>query len=179
MKIKQISIFCLFFLLLGVLRVEAGSFDNDLSELRKRIIPMCAKLQTGKAAEENQALLREIDGIITDWNVMIKKYASNAPAEYAKDPGWGGYFYNAGENFRLMREYAASKNYKRAMQFCGINCQLFVHIHLVNGKITVTDRIFELRKLIRLSREMALASNWDGVASIEKRYLLPSTKSML
>jgi len=145
-----------------------NTFDSQLSSLRKNIIGMCAQLQTGQPKESQEQLLKEIDGIISAWEGIATAYANTPPAEYAKDPAWKGYFDEALDNFKIMRQKTEEKKYGRAMQFCGQNCGLFVKIHQVNGRVTLSDRMFTIRQNARLAISMAKAANWNGAAKMMK-----------
>ena len=146
--------------------MAADGFDKELSALRKDIIPMCAQLQAGKPAQSPEQLLKEIDAIAAGWKALETKYASEPPAAYAKDPAWKSYFAEAADNFSIMRAKAADGDYKRAMQFCGLNCALFVKIHQVNGIVTLTDKMFSIRQGLRNAQSMAVAGNRKGAAKL-------------
>jgi len=154
---------------LGLSRAEDNGFDKELSSLRKNIISMCAQLQAGQPKESQEQLLKEIDGIISGWEGMASAYKATPPAEYSKDPAWKSYFDEALDNFRIMRQKAEEKKYGRAMQFCGYNCSLFVKIHEVNGRSTLTDKMFMLRQNVRLAVSMAKAENWAGAQETIKK----------
>lgn len=147
---------------------KMSTFQNDLSKLRKKIIPMCAQLQGGNPGESKDRLLVDIDLIITEWKTITAAYKNNPPAEYVHDPAWSGYFDEALDNFEIMRARAEQGNYKRAIQFCGMNCGLFVNINLVNGVDKVSDKMFQLRKNVKLMLDMVKAGNWKGAADIQK-----------
>jgi hypothetical protein len=148
--------------------VAKGSFQSDLSNLRKQIIPMCAQLQAGKPAVSQEKLLGEIDSIITGWKAITTTYANNPPAEYSKDPSWQSYFPEALDNFKIMRERTEQGNYKRAMQFCGSNCGLFVTMNQVNGVDKASDKMFMVRKNVKLMMDMIKAGNWKGAAHVKE-----------
>jgi len=145
-----------------------NTFDSQLSSLRKNIIGMCAQLQAGQPKESQEQFLKEIDGIISGWEGMATAYKNTPPAEYAKDPAWKGYFDEALDNFKIMRQKAEAKNYMRAMQFCGQNCGLFVKVHQVNGRVTLSDKMFTIRQNARLAISMAKAANWNGADKVFK-----------
>jgi len=147
---------------------QEKTFDSELSTLRKSIISMCAQLQAGQPKESQEQLLKEIDTIISEWEAITAVYKNTPPKEYAKDPAWKSYFDEALDNFQIMRQKTGMNNYKRAMYFCGQNCGLFVKIHQVNERITLTDKLFILRQNVRLSVAMAKAENWDGAQKIMK-----------
>lgn len=65
-----------------------------------------------------------------------------------------------------MRAKAAAGNYKRAMQFCGLNCALFVKIHQVNGIVTLADKMFAIRQGLKSAQGMAAAGNSKGAANL-------------
>ena len=52
------------------------------------------------------------------------------------------------------------------MQFCGLNCALFVKIHQVNDISTLADKMFTLRQNLKLALSMVKASNWHGAKNI-------------
>jgi hypothetical protein len=146
-----------------------NTFDSQLSSFRKSIIGMCAQLQAGQPKESQEQLLKEIDGIIGGWEGMSAAYKNTPPAEYAKDPAWKGYFDEALDNFKIMRQKAEAKDYMRAMQFCGQNCGLFVKIHQVNGRVTLSDKMFTVRQNVKLAMSMAKSGNWHGASQLLKR----------
>jgi len=162
------KVFAVITMLIGIcgLSYSENSFDNELSNLRKNVIGMCAQLQTGQLRENQEQLLKEIDDIISSWKEFTDKYKNTPPAEYGKDPDWKSYFDEALDNFQIMRQKVEEKNYNRAMQFCGLNCALFVKIHQVNGISTLTDKMFTLRQHLKLTLSMAKASNWAGAKEI-------------
>jgi len=145
---------------------QEKTFDSEVSVLRKNIIAMCAQLQAGQPKESQEQLLKDIDTIISRWKDITTAYRNNPPNEYAKDPAWKSYFDEALDNFQIMRQKTEQKDYKRAMQFCGFNCALFVKIHQVNGRSTLTDKLFTLRQNVRLAVAMAKAENWTGAQGI-------------
>lgn len=147
---------------------ETRTFQDDLSALRKKIIPMCAQLQTGNPAESKERLLGDIESIITDWKTITATYQDHPPVEYARDPAWSGYFDEALDNFEIMRARVEQGNYKRAVQFCGMNCGLFVNINQINGVDRVSDKMFQLRREVKLLLDMAKAGNWKGAAGVQK-----------
>ena len=153
-------------LLPGLSLAEEGAFDRELSTLRKNIIGMCAQLQAGKPKESQEQLLNDIDSIINTWLEMKKRYIENIPAEYSRDPEWKNYFDEAEDNFQIMRQNVEKQNYKRASQFCGQNCALFVKIHNVNGRVTITDKMFIIRQNIRTAVSMAKADNWKDAVTV-------------
>lgn len=166
---KKRMIFALICLLLPglVSRVMAADgFDKELSSLRKAIIPMCAQLQAGKPGQSPEQLLKEIDDIAAGWKALEAKYAAEPPAAYAKDPAWKSYFAEAADNFAIMRAKAADGDYKRAMQFCGLNCALFVKMHQVNAITTLADKMFAIRQGLKQAQGMAAAGNWRGAARL-------------
>ena len=146
----------------------AKDFQKDLSVLRKGVIPMCSQLQNPGQITDNAQLLAKIDLIIAGWKEISEAYKNNPPAEYAKDPSWPGYFNEVLDNFEIMRAKTAKKEYKRAMQFCGLNCGIFVNIDQVNGIRKLSDQLFMLRKNVKLMREMSLAGNWPGAKRLGK-----------
>jgi len=148
------------------LSFSENSFDTELSGLRKSIIGMCAQLQMGQPKENQEQLLKEIDVIINGWERITATYKNTPPAEYAKDPAWKSYFNEASDNFQIMRQKVEGKDYNRAMQFCGLNCALFVKIHQVNGRISISDKLFPLRMNVRMAVSMAKAENWTGAQEI-------------
>lgn len=141
-------------------KAQEISFDAELSALRKKIVVMCAQLQAGQPRESHNQLLGEVDWVIGQWSALTNKYKDNPPAEYSKDPEWKNYFSEASDNFFIMRQKIENKDYKRAMQFCGMNCALFVKIHQINGKITLTDLMFTVRQHLKMAISMAKAGNW-------------------
>ena len=145
------------------------SFDSELSGLRKSIISMCAQLQAGQPKESQEQLLKEIDEIIAGWKKITDTYKNTPPVEYSKDPDWKNYFDEALDNFQIMRQKVEGKDYKRAVQFCGLNCALFVKIHQVNGRTTLADKMFGLRQNVRMAVSMAKAENWQGAQNLIKR----------
>ena len=146
----------------------SGGFQGDLSSLRKRIIPVCAQFQAGKPSQSKDKLLSDIDSIVSNWKTMAAAYQNNPPAQYAKDPFWPGYFDEALDNFVIMRDKAAQGNYKRATQFCGLNCGLFVNMNQVSGIDKLSDKMFMLRKNAKLMMDMVKAGNWKGAAHMNK-----------
>jgi len=162
---KKTAVFVLAGLLLsgmGTVARAADGFDKELSGLRKNIIGMCAQLQAGQPKESPEQLLKEIDAITSGWDALGAAYKDAPPELYAKDPAWKSYFAEADDNFRIMRDKTEKKDYKRAMQFCGMNCALFVKIHQVNGVSTITDKMFSLRQNLKLVQGMTAAGNWGG-----------------
>jgi len=163
------------FVVLAVLTTLCGlsfaqtSFDSELSGLRKNIISMCAQLQAGQPKESQEQLLKEIDEIIAGWGKITDTYKNTTPSEYSKDPAWKSYFDEALDNFQIMRQKVEGKDYKRATQFCGLNCALFVKIHQVNGRTTLADKMFGLRQNVRMAVSMAKAENWQGAQEILKQ----------
>ncbi|MGQ9818221.1 MAG: hypothetical protein ACUVQ3_09805 [bacterium] len=139
---------------------QENSFDAELSALRKKIVGVCAQLQAGQPRESQEQLLGEVDHIISEWSSLTNKYKDNPPAEYTKDPEWKNYFSEAFDNFSIMKQKIENKDYKRAAQFCGMNCALFVKIHQINGKITMTDLMFTMRQHLKMAMSMAKAGNW-------------------
>lgn len=129
---------------------------------------MCAQLQAVKPAVSQEKLLGEIDSIITNWKVMTEAYKANPPAEYAQDPAWQGYFGEALDNFEIMRARTEQGNYKRAMQFCGMNCGVFVTMNQVNGVNKASDKMFMVRKNAKLMMEMVKAGKWKGAAHVQE-----------
>jgi hypothetical protein len=153
---------------LGLMFAQEKTFDSELSILRKSIIAMCAQLQAGQPKENQEQLIKEIDAIISGWEGITVAYKNNPPKEYAKDPAWKSYFDEALDNFQIMRQKVERKDYKRAMQFCGYNCALFVKIHQVNGRVSISDKMFAIRQNVRLAAAMAKAENWTGAQEIMK-----------
>ena len=143
-------------------------FQSDLSSLRKNVLPVCAQFQAGKPAESNDKLIADIDSIISKWKAMSDAYKNNPPAGYSKDPSWSGYFDEALDNFEIMRDKAGQGNYKRATQFCGMNCGLFVNMNQVSGIDKLSDKMFVLRKNAKLMMDMIKADNWKGAAHMNK-----------
>lgn len=146
---------------IGMGRAEDG-FDNDLSIFRKKVFINCAELQKSNVVT-HKIMLNQIDQILSTWDTISSKYKNNPPQEYSGDPGWTLYFDEAKDNFMLMRENLAKKNIKRAVQFCGSNCMLFVKIHKINGTETLSDKMFDLRSAAKMLLLMASAGNWKGV----------------
>ena len=158
------------FVVIGMLLAMCGlsfaesSFDTEVSGLRKSIISMCAQLQAGQPKESQEQLLKEIDGIINGWEKITATYKDNPPSQYAKDPAWKSYFAEALDNFQIMRQKAEGKDYQRAMQFCGMNCALFTTIYEVNGVNKITNKMFHLRKQLKMVVDTASTGNWTGAA---------------
>jgi transposase len=150
------------------------SFDAELSNLRKSILSMCAQLQSGQPKESQEQLLKEIDEIISGWERITATYKNTPPTEYAKDPEWKTYFDEALDNFQIMRQKVEGKDYKRAMQFCGLNCALFVKIHQINSISTLADKMFALRQNLKLALSMVKSGNWKGADKI----VVNATKNM-
>lgn len=145
-----------------------SAFQSELASLRKKVIPLCAQLQAGKPTAGKDALVSGIDSIMTEWKTMTEAYKTNPPAEYAKDPAWQGYFGEVLDNFEIMRERMEQQNYKRAMQFCGMNCGVFVTMNQVNGIDKASDKLFMLRKNTKQMMDMVKAGNWKGAAHVRK-----------
>jgi len=145
-----------------------ATFQGDLSALRKKIVPMCAQLMAGKPAQSQDRLLADIDTIVAGWKAMTEAYKTNPPVEYAKDPGWQGYFGEALDNFEIMRARTEQMNYKRAMQFCGMNCGVFVTMNQVNGVDKASDKMFMVRKNAKTMMDMIKAGNWKGAVHVRK-----------
>jgi hypothetical protein len=154
----------------GTALSQPNGFDSQLSALRKDIIAVCGRLQAGKPDGGPAQLAAAIDTIVAGWNVLKGSYRDNPPEVYANDPAWKGYFVEADDNFSLMRTKAAEGNYKRAVQFCGLNCALFVKIHQVNGAESVTDRLFSLRQAVKTVQAMVAAGNRRGAKLLLKRH---------
>ena len=148
---------------------ENAGFDQDLSSLRKNLIQTCGKLQSPDAKANKDAIIKGIDETIAAWDAMTKKYSEAAPEEYSKDRDWKGYFAEAADNFSLMKARTEEGKYGRAVQFCGANCALFVKIHKINGKVTITDKMFDLRMNAKLFVNMSLASNKKSMVKMMKR----------
>lgn len=146
-----------------------ATFQSQLSALRGKIITMCAQLQAGKPAENPEQLLAEIDAIIAGWKRLTGTWKAAPPAEYAGDPAWQGYFGEALDNFEIMRARAEQGNHMRAVQFCGMNCQLFVTMNLVSGVDKASDRMFTVRKNAKTMMEMVKAGNWNGAERLRKQ----------
>ncbi len=143
--------------------VYAGDdLDSDVSAFRKEVFKVCSQLQEGNAGI-NDAILTQIDQILQKWAAISLQYKNNPPKQYSNDPAWALYFDEAKDNFDLMRKNAASDNIKRAVQFCGMNCMLFVKIHKINNTVTLADKMFDLRSAIRMMVWMAQSGNWKGV----------------
>ena len=147
---------------------ENPGFDRDLSSLRKNLIQTCGKLQSADAETSRDSILKGIDETMAAWNSMALKYSNDIPEQYAGDKGWKGYFAEAADNFSLMKARAEEGKYGRAVQFCGMNCALFVKIHQVNGTVTIADKMFTLRMNAKLFVSMALASNTKGLVKMMK-----------
>ena len=150
------------------LRAGTTGFQSDLSALRGKIIPMCAQLQIGKPAEDNTKLLADINAIIAVWKDLAAKYKGNPPVEYAHDASWNSYLEEVLDNFNLMRVRAEQNNYRRAMQFCGMNCGVFVTMNQVSGIDKASDKMFMVRKNAKLMMEMAKADNWKGAEHVRE-----------
>lgn len=148
---------------------RGATFQSQLSALRGKIITMCAQLQAGKPARNPAQLLAEIDAIIAGWKELTGTWKAAPPAEYANDPAWPGYFGEALDNFEIMRARVEQGNYKRAMQFCGMNCQLFVTMNLVSGVDKASDRMFTVRKNAKTMMEMVSAGNWKGAERLRQQ----------
>jgi hypothetical protein len=148
---------------------ENAGFDKELSSLRKNVIQVCGKLQSPDAKANKDAIIKGIDEIIAEWDKITKKYSENIPEEYSKDKDWKGYFAEAADNFSLMKARAQEAKFSRAVQFCGLNCALFVKIHKINGMVTIADKMFDLRMNAKLFVSMALAGNQKGMIKMMKR----------
>jgi len=142
--------------------LAANDFDNDLSSFRKTVFTLCAELQKSDVGI-NKGMLNQMDEILLAWDAISSRYKNNPPQQYSSDPSWAMYFDEAKDNFLLMRENIAKGNVKRAVQFCGSNCLLFVKIHKINGMVTLADRMFDLRSGVKMMLSMANAGNWKGV----------------
>ncbi len=158
--------------------VKNSTFQSELSGLRKSIVPMCAQLQVSTPAVSQEKLLGEIDLIISKWKTMTETYKTNPPAEYAKDPSWQGYFAEALDNFQIMRERTEQGNYKRATQFCGMNCGLFVTMNQVSGVDKASDKMFMVRKNVKTMMDMIKAGNWKGATHV-KEHTAEIVKAMM
>jgi len=158
--------------------VKSSTFQSELSSLRKKIVPMCAQLQAGKPAVSQENLLADIDSIISGWKAMTEAYKTNPPAEYAKDPSWQSYFPEALDNFEIMRARTEQQNYKRAMQFCGMNCGVFVTMNQVNGVDKASDKMFMVRKNAKMMMDMIKAGNWKGAAHVQE-HTVEMVKAMM
>lgn len=158
-------------ILTGTARSQSDGFDRQLSALRKDIVIVCGRLQAGKPDGGPAQLAVAIDTIVEGWNALKGSYRDNPPEVYANDPAWKGYFAEADDNFALMRTKAAEGNFKRAVQFCGLNCALFVKIHQVNGAESVTDRLFSMRQAIKTAQAMVSTGNRRGAKLLLKRHL--------
>lgn len=156
---------------------QPSEFDRQLSGLRKNIIAVCGKLQAAGPETVPAQMAAAVDSIITGWSSLKGSFQDNPPQIYANDPAWKGYFTEAADNFSLMKSRASEGNYKRAVQFCGLNCALFVKIHQVNGVETVTDRLFSLRQAIMTAKAMVSAGNNSGAVSLLKKHI-PSFDKM-
>ena len=148
--------------------VKDSTFQGELSSLRKKIVAVCAQFQAGKPAVSQEELLDDIDSIIAGWKAMTETYKANPPVEYAKDPSWQGYFPEALDNFEIMRARTEQQNYKRAMQFCGMNCGVFVTLNQVNGVDKASDKMFMVRKNAKTMMDMIKAGNWKGAVHVQE-----------
>jgi len=159
---KKFLITC--FLIAGSISMGfvSNDFDNDLSLFRKKVFSLCAQLQEPNV-KLNKVMLDQVDQIILAWGSISSKYKNNPPLPYSNDPAWALYFDEAKDNFMLMRENVAKGNIKRAVQFCGSNCMLFVKMHKINGNVGLADMMFDLRSSIKMIVSMANAGNWNGV----------------
>lgn len=162
------------------------NFEQQLSAYRLASIEMCAKLQKPSDQIDQTALLAEIDSMQSQWSKLQARFIAEPPASYAKDPKWKGYFAEVEDNAKIMRERVVSKQYGRAMQFCGMNCMLFVQMNQINGVVKLSDQLFLLRKNAKLALDMAKAGNWEGAQktmeqsqAIEKRLADALTKKEL
>ncbi len=138
----------------------SGDFTGDLRALRLDLVKACSQLQAGKPTTDKPTLLAELDALIARWQTMTDTWRDRPPSAYARDTAWPGYFAEALDNFRIMRERAAAGNYRRAAQFCGMNCRLFVNINEVNGIDKTSDRLFHIRMTTRQMMERVRAANW-------------------
>ncbi len=136
-------------------------FPGELRTLRLNLVQACAQLQAGKPATDAAHLFGEIDAIIAAWQTMSATWRDTPPEAYASDPAWAGYFDEALDNFTIMRQRAEQGNYRRAAQFCGMNCRLFVNINQVNGIDKTSDRLFHIRMGARQMMERVRAANWQ------------------
>ena len=164
-----IGIMVLSFLTATLYAVENLGFDQDLSSLKKNLIQTCGKLQSSDMKADKDVILKSIDETIAAWDAITKKYGETVPEEYSKDKDWKNYFAEAADNFSLMKERTQEGKYSRAVQFCGANCALFVKIHKINGKVTITDKMFDLRMNAKLFVNMALASNNKSLVKMMKK----------
>ncbi len=142
------------------------TFFEELSDLRKKMIPMCAKLKMKDKTDQSK-LFKEIDSIIENWKTITKKYQKNPPLQFIKDSDWNTYFDEALDNFIIMRERVAQNNLNRAVQFCGMNCNLFVNMNHINGINKISDQLFVVRKNVRVIMKMINAENWKGALELQ------------
>ena len=169
---KRFAIFLLAAIIPATMALsQPNDFDSQLSGLRKNIIAVCGRLQAAGPETVPAQMAAAVDSIISGWKSFKEIYQDNPPQAYANDPAWKGYFAEAADNFALMRAKASEANYKRATQFCGLNCALFVKIHQVNGVETVTDRLFSLRQAIMTAKAMTAAGNKKGAVRLLERHL--------
>ncbi len=154
---------------LALPKANSQDFARDLRDFRLDLIKACSQLQAGEPAVGKAELLAEIDALLVEWQRLDAAYRERPPAAYASDTAWAGYFEEAIDNLRIMRERAEAERYRRAARFCGMNCRLFVNINEVNGIDRTSDRLFHVRMTTRQMMERVRASNWEGAARLLDR----------
>lgn len=172
MKTHKVLFLLVFVTTIIVGNIKAQSFDSDAAQWHKKAIMTCGMI---KSVNPDSAFLnKNLAELETEFDILLKKYINNPPAEYAKDANWNSYLFTLKENLMVVKERAERKEYAKASIFCPYFCTTFGKIHKINGTTDITDLMFSWRMEIKNTTDMFNAGNNSGalhnLETVDKLY---------
>ena len=140
---------------------QESVFDKEVHPWHKKAVMTCGMLRDMKTFDP-QKMLANLAELENELAPLSGKYFNHPPKEYASDPLWKTYFEDLADNLKIVRERVERKEYRLAQKYCGQFCMTFGKMHKTNGRVTLTDMLFNLRMEIRNTQDMVNANNIQG-----------------
>ena len=152
----------LFVFAFGNMNLQAQtSFEDDMTILHKNIFKTCALIKS-KTGHDDAKTLESLANLEAQITTLQRKWIVNPPANYAKDPNFGAYFYMLKDVTETLSSKVEKSNYKAATLNCSHFCMTFNMMHAVNGTLDLTDVMFMWYMQVSMTNKMINAHNYKG-----------------
>ena len=106
------------FLAVSFAQAQESSFEIEAAPWHKKAVVTCGMLRDMKTFDQ-QKMLKNLDELSVELNILQAKYTENAPQEYANDPLWKTYFEDLADNIAIVKEGVEKKQYRLVQNYCG------------------------------------------------------------
>ncbi len=177
---KTVSAFVAILLLVGLSAALANDgtperpsleeFDEEVAVCRRVLRQSCAIVQAmvrdGVSQEQQTESLELLQEVRTQWAAIREKYTENPPVEYARGNMFAVRLDDIANALDDMERALENGEARRSFRACGFGCGLFVALHEGYGLSYALDKLFHLRRDIRLAMTLVSTQGIEAVHDV-------------